>query len=178
MTFITPKNAAHGFSLLELLTVIAVILILVGMLMPAMTEIRERVEKSRCMGNLRSLHVAAAAHVQDHKRWPQISSTLIKEQKHQEFARQWIAALEPYNIPKLNWICPTLQRRLNHPDFEKPGQERVDYIGMPFDSKEITPTRWPKAPWFCERADVHGNGQLIIFTDGSVKELKEIARDK
>jgi len=29
--------------------------------------------------------------------------------------------------------------------------------------------------WFGESADVHGNGNLIVFTDGSISDLKTIA---
>ena len=47
---------------------------------------------------------------------------------------------------------------------------------MPFDNKPRTPYRWGRMPWFVERADFHGQGQLIIFTDGSVQELKNVVR--
>ena len=39
-----------------------------------------------------------------------------------------------------------------------------------------TPFKWPTHPWFVERGDVHGDGQLVIFTNSEVKSLKEIFR--
>jgi len=32
------------------------------------------------------------------------------------------------------------------------------------------------AAWFVETADVHGHGNLIIFTDGSVSDLKTVIK--
>ena len=45
---------------------------------------------------------------------------------------------------------------------------------MPFDDKPMTPYQWPRQPWFVESADVHGQGQLIIFTDGSISDMKTV----
>ena len=39
-----------------------------------------------------------------------------------------------------------------------------------------TPHQWPRQPWFAEIGDVHGNGQLIIFTDGSISDVNTVAK--
>jgi hypothetical protein len=46
---------------------------------------------------------------------------------------------------------------------------------MQFDDKPASPHQWPRQPWFAEVGDVHGNGNLIVFTDGSISDLKTIA---
>ena len=33
-----------------------------------------------------------------------------------------------------------------------------------------------REPWFAEVGDVHGNGNLIIFTDGSISDLNTVAK--
>src|ERR1700730_521281 len=38
----------------------------------------------------------------------------------------------------------------------------------------MTPHEWPTQPWFIETGDVHGTGNLIVFTDGSISDLKTI----
>ena len=60
-------------------------------------------------------------------------------------------------------------------DYSKPENARIDYMPMPFDDKPTTPHQWPRQPWFVEVGDMHGNGNLIIFTDGSVSDLKTVA---
>ena len=45
---------------------------------------------------------------------------------------------------------------------------------MSFDDKPTTPHKWPRQPWFIETANVHGNGNLIIFTDGSVGQSNDV----
>jgi Biotin and Thiamin Synthesis associated domain len=74
----------------------------------------------------------------------------------------------------LSWICPTIQDLMRGPDYSRPENARLDYMPMPFDDKPTTPHQWPRQPWFVETGDVHGNGNLIIFTDGSVSDLKTV----
>jgi hypothetical protein len=65
-----------------------------------------------------------------------------------------------------------MQNLMQNPDYSSPETARIDYMPMPFDDKPDTPHKWPRQPWFIETADVHGNGNLIIFTDGTVSDLK------
>jgi hypothetical protein len=44
-----------------------------------------------------------------------------------------------------------------------------------FDDKPMTPFQWPRQPWFAEIGNVHGNGNLIVFADGSISDLKTVA---
>jgi type II secretory pathway pseudopilin PulG len=158
---------------MEMAIVVAIIAILAVLLIPVIEKLRARAQRVQCMANLRNLHVAAAQYVQDNNQWPQIAST-SGDEDDTSYALEWIAALAPYQVLKKSWICPTLQNALGNPDYISPGNERVDYFGMPFDDKPMTPYQWPRQPWFVESADVHGHGQLIIFTDGSISDYKTI----
>jgi hypothetical protein len=84
-------------------------------------------------------------------------------------------ALQPFGVSRKTWICPTIQDLLRNPDYSRPENARADYFAMPFDDKPTTPHQWPRQPWFVETGDVHGNGNLIIFTDGSISDLKTVA---
>jgi prepilin-type N-terminal cleavage/methylation domain-containing protein/prepilin-type processing-associated H-X9-DG protein len=51
----TTQRTSNGFTLVELLTVIAIILFLVALLMPALGRIRETAKNTKCMSNLRQI---------------------------------------------------------------------------------------------------------------------------
>ena len=163
-------------TLLELLTVVVVIAILAAMLLPAFASMAARMERAKCTMNLRSLYVGTEFYLQDRKQWPQIDPKLSGDRDSDEYARQWMTALEPYKISKESWHCPTVQKIMLAGDQEggKKPKERIDYFPTPFDSKEITPHRWAEQPWFIERGAVHGDGNLMIFPDGSIKTISEI----
>lgn len=161
-----------GFTLLELLIVLAIIAILGTLLIPVYGHLRDRAQKIQCMANLRSLYVAADVYVQRNGHWPQIY--LKNYASGQDFANAWIAALEPFGPDRKTWICPTIQSYLHNPDYITPSHARIDYVSTGFDDKATSPHQWPRQPWFIETGDVHGNGNLIIFTDGSIAEAKDV----
>jgi prepilin-type N-terminal cleavage/methylation domain-containing protein len=167
---------AGAFSLLELLIVAAVIGILALLLLPLISGMRARAQRVNCMANLRSLYIATEAYIQQNGSWPQISMADDEsDAAEQNYAKAWIAALKPFGPSEKTWICPTIENLMGNPDYMKPEYARIDYMVMPFDDKPMTPHQWPKQPWFAEVGDVHGNGNLIIFTDGSISDLKTIA---
>ncbi len=163
-----------AFTLLELMTVIVIVAILITMLVPALRGLQGKAEMQNCVGNLKSLYAAGASYVTDQGHWPQIET---KDAQRPTYALAWIAAFRPYKIEPVNWICPTVQRQLRGPDFLSPENARVDYLATPFDSSPRTAFKWPTHPWFMERGDVHGDGQLIIFANSEVKTLKEVFRN-
>ena len=155
------------------MTVLVVVSILVVMLAPVFPSLRARAQKTKCIGNLRSLHTAVDLYVHDNQHWPQISGNGSQDMV---VAQAWITALNPYGLTQINWVCPAIQQALHSPDLTQAQNVRVDYMAMPFGSKPNSPFQHPKQPWFIEVADVHGNGQEVIFTDGHIEEALDIFR--
>lgn len=147
-----------------------IIAILAVMCLPLVRLFRERAYRVACAANLKSLYIAAAGSVQDNQHWPQIR---LNSGNTKEYSEAWATALKPYGIAPANWICPGIQARLGNPNYSDPKNFRADYSATTFDDNPATPYRWPNQPWFLERADVHGSGQLLILTDSRVIDLKE-----
>lgn len=158
---------------MELMTALVIIAILVTMLMPAVSGLRGKAERASCINNLRGLHAATNTYITEKQQWPQIST---KDTRSPAYALAWIKALEPYSISRKNWVCPSIQRQVNN-DYNDDRNARIDYMGTPFDSNSRSPFLYPTHPWFIERGDMHGDGNLILFTNGTVKSLSDVRRD-
>ena len=165
------QRSSEGFTLLEILVVLVIIGILATLSFPLVAGMRARAQRIQCMANLRSLYTATELYIQNNGSWPQIAVS----DDDTQYAQDWIAALKPLGPTEKTWICPTIQNLLGNPNVSDPLNVRTDYVATTFDDKPTTPHLWPRQPWFAEVGDVHGNGNLIIFTDGSISDLNTIA---
>jgi type II secretory pathway pseudopilin PulG len=161
--------------LLEIAVVVVIIFILASIIFPVASRLRARSQRMQCMANLRSLHTAAELYVQDHGSWPQIPAG-EDDDDDQAYSAGWITALKPFGPLEKTWICPAIQSALGNPSFIGAGNARLDYVPMPFDDKPSTPHQSPQMPWFMETGNMHGTGNLVIFSDGSIRDLNTITQ--
>jgi len=158
-------------TILELVTVLIIICILAVLLYPVVGWYSERARRLSCTQNLKGLYAATSSYLNSNSGvWPQIK---FNSQQPQDYARGWYDVLHPYGLAWVNLICPSVQKKGGNPDYTIPRFNRTDYAAMVFDDKPWTARRWPYQPWFNERQSVHGGGQLLILTNGSIIDLVE-----
>ena len=162
-------------TLLELLTTIVVIAILMLMIIPALASMKSRAEKFACMARLRGLYTGANGYIQQYGYWPQVDRSLLGSHS-QDYYEKWIEALLPMGISREGWVCPSVQREMGNPDLNDSKNYRTDYAAMTFDALPSTPYKWPTMPWFVEKGDIHGTGNLVILTNGSIQDLSTLSQ--
>lgn len=162
-----------GFSLLELVMVLAVIGLLLGIGIPSYNVFIRRAQKAKCMSHIRTLHAGLAAFWEDKGHWPQfVDSGGKPEELENEYFQFWIRSLEPYGAAADTWLCPSdkVQGDL-YRGFKSSDEVGFtgSYVVTPFDDKNNTPFKWNQ-PWISERGDLHGKGSLVAMPDGSIQE--------
>ncbi len=169
--FITPCGKTKGgFTLLELVAVCFIIAILASLVVGIYRSSLNRFEAPVCAANLRNLHVSLSSYMQDRGQWPQLPEGVGQGTSAEE--EFWADALLEYGMPQKSWTCPTLRRLAREKTVSS--APKIHYLPSLFDGKSFTPFRWKEIPWAMEVGDLHGNGNLMIFSDGSIRSYKQV----
>jgi len=175
-----PGLKKSGFTLTELVIVMAIMGLLATLLFPALSSMRARAEKAVCIGNIRSIYVSLSAYLTDNGHWPQIPEDVLKAQPDQQRdigAKFWVDTLKPYGATEKVWTCPTLGRKYEEDPSKFSEYPRIHYVPSEFDEKPMTPRSAAAMPWVIEIGSLHGGGNLLIRADGGVRELDDLLRE-
>jgi prepilin-type N-terminal cleavage/methylation domain-containing protein/prepilin-type processing-associated H-X9-DG protein len=90
-----------GFSLIELLTVLAVLSILLGLLLPAVQQVRATAVRMQCANHLRQIGVGLHGYHNDYSKFPPGHRYLDLSEPYP--FQNWLAALLPYTEQSPLW---------------------------------------------------------------------------
>ena len=115
-----------GFTVVELLTVVAMLLVAIAALMPALAKAQRQARTAACLSNLRQIHQGYETYLrQNHDRSFDYDPT---------YASLWTHALGPYMAEgSEGWLCPEA-------DAPSYGWGSARSAWGPFDSRHSTPT--------------------------------------
>ncbi|MBE2180404.1 MAG: hypothetical protein IAE97_08025 [Chthoniobacterales bacterium] len=164
-------RSCSAFTLIDAVAAVLIVAILLILLIPEMAGIKERAAAVRCASNMRSINLALRGYLLDHEEvWPQGPSP-DQEQAWEQF---WLEALKNYGIDPKTWQCPTINSQLASQGSTSADRPRIHYTPTLFDDTPGIANKWATHPWLIERSDVHGQGPLICFPDGSIKPFDKV----
>ena len=163
------RQRCSGFSLVELLVVIAVIVILVSLLLPAVGAARAKARQSQCGSNISQIY----------KAWTQANAKLPQPVQ----AAQWQQKLSPYVEQETKvYICPDnvspaapSSYGMNSRAFRMADQDNGRIVLLDYNASETKVVGQTIAQldvdWPAGRASRHFQQQNIAFGDGHVASM-------
>ena len=121
MIALPTTDGRRGFTLLELLVVVAIVAVLAGLGLPVLSGVQESGRSARCVGNLRQIFSGLSLYAQDHaNRLPQRYSYLDATGQKIGYCELILPYLDPDRTPansdaaKKLFTCPS-QKTRNYP---------------------------------------------------------------
>ncbi|MEM7785493.1 MAG: DUF1559 domain-containing protein, partial [Planctomycetota bacterium] len=151
MSDIKSKLKRNGFTLVELLVVIAIIGILIGMLLPAVQQVREAARRATCANNLKNLALANHNFESTHERFPPGLNVPINRgqlvSSSGSFSTGFANALdmpEPFYEDRfaswMIWILPYMEQNSTYDDLDLSQREYVNARGNTSVAARVIPT--------------------------------------
>jgi prepilin-type N-terminal cleavage/methylation domain-containing protein/prepilin-type processing-associated H-X9-DG protein len=149
-----PASRLHGFTLLEVLVVLAIVVVIATLVNGAMRQARSEGEAARCVGNLRQLTGGAIAYAADHEgKLPRAQDSENRVRWHGTRSTE-SARFNPADGPLAAYLgadgrvkeCPTLRQILQGKESFEDGAGGYGYNAIylggtpadPFDSATLT----------------------------------------
>ncbi len=182
MMSLPPRRGRRGFTLVELLVVLAIIALLAGLSSPALSSALNSARSTQCAANLRSIGVAVTQAATDNdNQYPPIAQAATNPYAGTNIQAQDLAdTLAPYGITPDSLKCPTDMAKGTGSAYKQYG---CSYEWNPAFDDEVTVT--PIIYWsptvqipvnsarvrLCTDFNAIHNGRMnILYGDGHVRK--------
>lgn len=168
------RRNRRGFTLIELMVVIAILAIVAALLLPVFSQARRRARMVSCLSNLRQIGLAMRLYLQDwdgfypYDQGPRFTPSHLEDRQAREFpadrSNRWDASpmvrvLEPHLHSGRVWYCPQLPERV--PEIG-PG---TNYEVNAFIAVNSIPRRERPHGGPVHETDVRNPGRIELFQD-------------
>ncbi len=145
------KSSRNGFTIIELLVVLGIIVVLAGVVYAASGRVRENGRQTVCLSNLKQMSMALTMYCQDADVWDKPSEIEKIPNNIRAGRTDWRTFTKPYGWEPGKLFCPDFQREI----------PLEDGYGREYEGKD------PKFPYlksFSEKYALCG-GTVPLFLD-------------
>ncbi|CAN5383567.1 hypothetical protein BH09VER1_BH09VER1_07170 [soil metagenome] len=171
------RISSRAFTFIELLSAIAIILLLASLVTPSISYLRNRAQSAACANNLRQIDLAMNLKVQDNNNtFPKVETDPSHPIYPSDAGAQTLAVLlQPYGVTDRTLRCPTDAEGPNY--FAQNGCSYQWFplvdgevaiapgIYLPAGALQLPLARIPEAS---DYSSVHQGRQNVLFADGHI----------
>jgi prepilin-type N-terminal cleavage/methylation domain-containing protein len=177
-----------GFTLLELMLVIAIIAVLVMMSWRGYGIYVKKADSVACATKMKNFYVGLQNYMIDKQTWPQedvLNDANGNPPPQNKLWDWWCKQMKEFGVGRNDWYCPAELRqnpnKMKQEDEEeessagfKPEVKDPSYIPSQFSYGTVMPYQ-SNQPWLIESADFHGTGMNKLMPDAAI--IREFSFD-
>jgi prepilin-type N-terminal cleavage/methylation domain-containing protein/prepilin-type processing-associated H-X9-DG protein len=180
-----------GFSLVELMVVIAILAILAALILAGLASAKNKARQTQCINNLRQLGIGLCQFAADYHVYPLAVTPSYLRASYPEHSTSWHTALEtaefsgtsPFTqkstliLNKGIWVCPsahqpddfpadTWSARYGYNCYGVDAQTNTDLHGLGGQKRSADPALWSNTTPPVRESDVVSPSQMLAIGDG------------